>query len=300
MFEIINLFGQDVKIKNYCCSSNPNEVQQLPMTLNLYIKITDLCNAKCSVCSNKENKQAAIIDLDKLSCVLEYLNSMNILNRITITGGEPFLNLTVFNNILNDIFRIIPDAVVTVNTNGFNISNLTKVESLSKIYEIHLSRHHYDNSKNEEFFGTKVPSFEQIENLLSKLDNKRKLVLNCLLMKSYISSIEDVSRYLEMASLLPIQRVGFLGLMPLNEDSIKEFININDIFGQMDDRFLENQHLYDKCFCECINGLYLAKNGGIIQYYASMKEKENCKYTKQLVYTSNNKLTVGFGGQSLI
>ena len=63
---------------------------------------------------------------------------------------------------------------------------------------------------------------------------------------------------------------------------------------------LKTKHLQDLNICECTNGLYLANNGNIVEYYARMTKDLNCNYARQFVYTSDNKLTVGFNQKSLI
>ena len=60
------------------------------------------------------------------------------------------------------------------------------------------------------------------------------------------------------------------------------------------------RHYYDKNICECINGAYISNEGKIIEYYARMTKELNCEYARQFVYTSDNKLTLGFGKEIII
>lgn len=57
---------------------------------------------------------------------------------------------------------------------------------------------------------------------------------------------------------------------------------------------------YNLYVCECTNGLYLGYNGNITEYYARMAKELNCEYAQQFVYTTDNKLTVGFNKKPLI
>ena len=113
-------------------------------------------------------------------------------------------------------------------------------------------------------------------------------------------TIDEVSKYLDLAGELGIFRCGFVSLMPINEESKKEFIDFNDIFNKTDERFLNISNTNDLDICECINGAYLANNGRIIEYYARMVKKLDCPYARQLVYTSDNYLTIGFNKKTLI
>ena len=300
MFETIELFGKKVNIKNTNCTlkgKNPNKTQ---MSLNLYIKVTDMCNAKCSVCSNHGNEKISKIDLEKLKYVIKYLDNKNLINRIGVTGGEPFLDIDNLNNILNTIFEVKPNAFVTINTNGFRIKECLSLDNIFKIDGIHISRHHYLDEVNNNFFGLKVASINDINNVIENTNNKKLIRLNCLLMKSYINNIKEVERYLEMASELNIFRCGFVSLMPINDMSKKEFINFNDVFNNIPSNFLKTREMNDLNICECGNGIYLADNGNIVEYYARMTKELNLPYARQFVYTSDNHLTVGFKEKSLI
>lgn len=300
MYETIELFGQKVDIKNSNCVKCGDEITRMPMKLNLYIKVTDLCNAKCEVCSNKGNEKSGNIDLDKLKMVIKYLDDKGIINRIGITGGEPMLEINKLNNLLNAIFEVKKDAMVTINTNGFRIKEILNLDSNRSIDGIHISRHHYNDDINNAFFGIETASNKDIEDFINKVDNKKLLRLNCLLMKKYINSIDEVAKYLENAALLNVFRVGFVSLMPINQISIENFINFNDVFKDLPNQFLNTNNLHDFNICECTNGLFLGYNGNIIEYYARMTKELNCEYARQLVYTSDNKLTIGFNKKPLV
>ena len=98
MANTIELFGQKVEIKDTPCTRKGETPERCRMSLNLYIKVTDMCNAKCSVCSNKGNEKCSQIDYEKLKYTIEYLDSRGLINRIGITGGEPFLD---FDRLMN-------------------------------------------------------------------------------------------------------------------------------------------------------------------------------------------------------
>ena len=299
-YEEIELYNEKVKIKNYYCSSNPNIFEKGNMKLNLYIKITDSCNANCKFCSNSNTKDSGNINLDKLKDVLIYLNSKDILNRISITGGEPLLKMDLLNDVLNLVFEIIPNSKVTINTNGYNIKKVLDLDSINKLYGIHISRHHYSDEVNNKIFGIEVASTDDIKYVMDKVNNKQLLRLNCLFIKDYIDDMNSIYEYLEFASKLNIFRVGFVSLMKINDYSKENFIDFNNIILKESNKNKNVSHYFDKNICECINGVYIANNGNFIEYYARMTKELNCEYSRQLVYTSDNKLTTGFNKKSLI
>lgn len=302
-YQIINLFGEDIPVKNYLCSNIPDETKHCDIKLNLYVKLSDACNAKCLFCSNANLKDNGKFDVNKLKYVVEEMDRVGIINRISLTGGEPMLNLPLLNNVLNTIFMINPDFQVTINTNGIHLLDLPYLDAVHKIDGIHLSRHHYDDAVNNSILGFKTVSFQEIDSLMNHLNNKKLLRLNCLLMKDYINSITEVEHYLEHASKLDVFRVGFVSLMKSNFYCEEQFINFNDIFFK--DAFPSGKgqvfvNYYDKSICECTNGAYVASNGNFIEFYSRMTKEVHCPYVRQFVYTSDNRLTLGFGKEILL
>lgn len=299
-YEEIELFGHIVKVKNYFCSNNKENFEQAHLKFNLYIKINDACNGKCKFCSNSKLKDNGKLDLDKLKETLIYLNNKKILNRISVTGGEPLLNIELLNNVLNLLYEVNPNSIVTFNTNGYNLKKILELDSIELLEGIHISRHHYNDEINNSIFGFPTASNDDIKYVMKKLKNKKLLRLNCLLMKDYIGNKEEIKKYLEKACELDVFRVGFVSLMKVNDYCTKNFINFNDVFKNFNENNSNLTHFYDKNICECINGVYISQSGKFIEYYARMTKEMNCEYSRQLVYTSDNKLKTGFGDCSLI
>ena len=301
MIKKIKIFNDEIPVKAYFCCSDKNKIIEGDYEFNLYIKITDYCNAKCKYCSNQLSKPGKEnFDLKKLEIVLKELNNKVNLNRISITGGEPLLYIDRLNNVLNKIFEVLPNARVTINTNGINFKNIYKLDSLSKLEGIHISRHHYDDEVNDKIFGVKTATNKEIKELFNNVENKKLIRLNCLLIKNKIDSEEKIEKYLDNASEIGVFRVGFVSLMKVNDYCKKNYINFNDLFNDLGKRFLKTKHLYDTNICECCNGIYLASNGNLIEYYARMTKELKCDYMRQLVYTPNNELLVGFNNKKII
>lgn len=300
VFETIELFGKKVDVRNRPCVVNGIKHDIKTTKLDLYIKVSDLCNAHCSVCSNRGCEKASEIDYKKLEYVIKYLDEKGRIGRIAITGGEPFLDLDRLNKVLNIVFKAKPDAYVTINTNGFRIKNSLLLDSISKVGGIHISRHHYRDSINNKFFGIDTASRDDIRSVVVDSNNPSLIRVNCLLMKNYIHTIKDVERYLEMAAVLGVNHCGFISLMPCNDESLNEYIDFNDVFKDVPDRFQIVSSTNDLDICECTNGVYVANNGRVMPFYARSTKKMDCPYARQYVYTSDNNLLAGFGGQKII
>lgn len=295
MIKNIKIFGEEISIKNYHCSSSPSNIIVGPYKFNLYIKVTDHCNASCSFCSNQGSApERNDIDLNKLEKVVQELDEKNLLSRVSITGGEPFLNIKKLNLIINKVLEVKPNATITINTNGINFNHLYEIDNLDKLEGIHISRHHYNDAENNNIFGVKTTSLKEIMDINNKLRIKNLIRLNCLLLKGKIDSIDEVSRYLDVASEADIFRVGFVSLMLINEYCVNHFVDYNDVFSQANDKFLLINKFYDDKICECGNGIYLSDIGKVIEFYARMTKELNPKFTRQFVYTTSNELSLGF------
>jgi len=299
-YEVIKLFGKDINIRNYLCSENPDDYKLGHLKVNLYIKVNDVCNARCKFCSNNNIKDNGKLNLEKLRVIIKYLNGLNILNKISITGGEPLLDINLLNDVLNLIYSLNPTAMVTINTNGYNLKNILKLDSLEKILGIHISRHHYDDIINDEIFGTKMVTNNEILEISKQIKNKKLLRLNCMLMKNSICNIEEVKKYLEKASEIGIYKVGFVSLMKVNKFCEDNFIHFNEVFNDKDKTICTTNHFYGKNICECINGIYAISKGKSIEYYARITNETKCNYLMQFVYTTDNRLTTGFGEETII
>lgn len=299
--ERIKLFDQELIVKNELCSENPNDLKLGKSKLRLYVKPTDTCNAKCPFCANENSKDYGNIDLEYLEFVINYLLSLDRLHGISITGGEPLTNPDKLFEMLDLIYRLNMDMEVQISTNGYNLLKLLEYQDINKLESIHISRHHYNDDINYEIFGSNsVASSDDISLLQEQLIDKKIININTLVMKDYISNLEEIKRMLDSASEIGIYKNGFISLMRCNDYAKKHFINFNDIFENLDESFFKGHHFYSREYCECVDGIYLAKNKKLIEFYARMIKDCRCPYTTQLVYTSDNKLTAGFGKKLIL
>ena len=296
----VELFGKKVVVRDYLCSTDPNVILDAIPSLRLYIKLTDFCNADCLFCANGNSKDFGNIDFKKLEFVISYLKEKNLLHGISITGGEPMLNPDKMNDLLSMIFKIDPKMEVAISTNGFNLDKFVGMDHVNDLESIHISRHHYDDMVNQEIFSSdSVASFEDIMLLQDSLVDKKIININTLVMKGYIEDLVHIKMMLDHVGKMGVYKNGFVSLMKCNEFSWERFINFYDIFINLDENFFLGHHFYSREYCECVDGMYLTSYGKMVEFYARMVKDCSCPYTTQLVYTSDNKVTAGFGKKVL-
>ena len=254
----------------------------------------------CLFCANKESRDFGNLDIKKLEFVIRYLLDRGLLHGISITGGEPMMNPDKMNDLLHLIYSIDPNMEVAISTNGYNLKSFLEMEDVNKLESIHISRHHYDDEINYEIFGSRdVASTNDIIALQEGLDDKRIVNINTLLMRDYIRDLNEIKRMLDYVGDVGVYKNGFVSLMKCNQFSKEQFINFNDVFSLLDDSFYLGHHFYSGEYCECVDGLYLTNNDKMVEFYARMVKDCECPYTSQLVYTSDNKVTAGFGKRLL-
>ncbi len=298
--ETIKLFNQELEVKNELCTTNIKEPKVGRAKLRLYIKLTDSCNANCAFCANENSCDYGNIDFHKLEFVIKYLLSLDRLHGISITGGEPMLDYKKLFLLLNLIYSIDSSIEVQISTNGTNLLKLLDYPEINNLESIHISRHHYDDQINNQIFkSNRVATSKDIATLQEHLTDKKIININTIVMKDYISNLEQIKNMLDHVGELGVYKNGFISLMKCNQYSVEQFINFNTIFGHLDGSFYKGHHFYSKEYCECLDGIYLTKYNKLVEFYARMVKDCTCPYTTQLVYTSDNRVTAGFGKKLL-
>lgn len=296
----IEIFDNELLVKDYYCTNNPNNYKETLPKLRLYIKLTDACLANCKFCANYQSRDFGTIDLNKLAFVISYLKEKNILHGISITGGEPMTKPDKLFQILDLIYKIDEHMEVAISTNGYNCKEFKNYNKVNQLESIHISRHHYNDKKNQEIFGTNnIATTAEIIDLEQSLKDKKIININTIIMKSGINSLEEIKNMLTYVGDIGVYKNGFVSLMKCNKYAKKEFINFNSIFERLDENFFPGHHFYSKAYCECVDGIYLTCHNRLVEYYARMVKDCDCPYINQLVYTSDNKLTAGFGKKVL-
>jgi len=298
----IDLFGKDAEIKSYFCTHEERELNENDLTnfpiQPYYIHINDTCNAKCKFCNvHKTPSKKAKFDLDKLRLVTQELYEKDVINWIAITGGEPLLDIELMNGILEVLFDIEPNFLVSFNTNGSLIRNITKIKHLDKLDGIQISRHHYDDEKNNEVFGYKTATVDDLKEI-SKLLKPHQFKFNCNLVKGYIDNGQDAKKYLEFAATMGATKVAFVSLMPLNDYCCESYVEFSE-FGLENDCYI-TRDLFNRQYCKCRSMIYVSQSGVPVDFYHRQVLEMNCPYSTAFVYTCDNKLLTGFGKDAII
>ncbi len=297
----IEIFGQEILVKDSLCGPSPEARWEVEPNLRLYIKVTDSCNAKCAFCANGTCKDFGSIDFQKLEFVIRYLKDNNRLHSIALTGGEPMINPDKVNDMLNLIWSIDENIEVQISTNGLNLREIAGFDNPNNLESIHISRHQFDDKTKIEIFKTDtIATTDDIMFLQDALSNKKIININTIVMKDYIEDLEGIKRMLDYVGETGVYKNGLVSLMKCNDYAKDHFINLNDILNNLDNNFLLAKRFFAGEYCECIDGVYTSKNAKLVEFYARMVKDCSCPYTTQLVYTSDNKVTAGFGKKVLL
>lgn len=296
----IELFGKQVEIRENDCVLKGYEARKFKNSrVNLFIQLTNECNANCSFCEY-HGKDTQSFDLGKLAEIISELDSKVHIGKINITGGEPLLHIKLFEKVLEllkGIHNSKPDIVV--NTNGTQLSQLLNYEK--EINSIGLSRHHYDDKLNQDIFMVRgLPTLRDIEKFQAKANSRFMLHSRCNLIKGYIDSEAQIKSYLDTLGEVGIVWAGFVTLMPLNQYCIDNEVGAQSLI-ESSNEFSRNQlwtrYENDKIECKCADYVYCTQTGKMIFFYNRIFCNPNLS-AGQLVFNGTD-LRLGFGGQAI-
>lgn len=291
----MTLFGKPIKFwETKCCVlDNANETPQ-PF-VNLYVRITNGCNARCLFCCNEGADKSLPFNLDKFAQIIDETGSSGIrINRITMTGGEPSCRpYTV--EAVSEIVRKSPYCHFTqlqLHTNGL-MAEAKNLIALSRIDTVSLSLHHYNMAKLSEIYGCDVP-----ENLLEFPSTlKPKINLSCNLIKGYIDNHNEVAKLLSYAARYGYSSVGFAGLMKLNHFATNRYVNPWMIDFDSIPYLLKIEEKSHEDACRCRNYLYTECEYPIGVY---VRETINTDYCSSSLLYDGEYLRQGFNNNNII
>ncbi len=248
-----NLFGHPIVLKTHGCNRPGIPAQPIPPSVNLFVKVTKGCNARCLFCSNADSPAVGIFDTDKLfECINEILDNDIIVNRINITGGEPAVVTPLVNDILERLNQTpFQDIHVHLNTNGLLPQSQILMQH-SRWNSISMSLHHYKLQKLSEIYGTSIPEtafrFDGID--------MQKVNASCNLIRGYIDSPSEVERMLDFALSLGLPRLGFVSLMKINDYCRQHYVDFSEISLETIPHLYLTQTMDRGLDCKCTNYLY--------------------------------------------
>lgn len=150
--KMVSLFGKNI------------ELYDDPWMWHLHLKVTDVCNAHCEFCVEKncaKNDKPEHF-LENLDVMLSEMERAGILYSVSVTGGEP----TLFKRFeeLCAILRKHDIKFLTMNTNGIWLKKYCDI--IDGLFDwVNISRHRITDEGNEAVFKTKLPTIADLAEL---------------------------------------------------------------------------------------------------------------------------------------
>ena len=292
---MIEIFGKEIAIKSHGCNVMDEPGQKIIPSVNLFVKVTKGCNARCLFCCNAESKEEpSTFDIPKLMAIIHELRDKGIcVNRINITGGEPSIVSPLVCKILASIENEgLDDIHLHLNTNGL-LQQSQELMRHPRWDSISMSLHHYDLSKLSELYGCRIPE----KALCLEGIDRQKLNSSCNLIKGYIDNAREAQKMLDFNLDLGIHRIGFVALMKVNSFCKEHFVDLEDI--QLDTiphvYFVKSMNRGSDC--KCSNYLY-NRNLRILEIY--MRNYSNPQYCESSLVYDGEYLRQGFHQDNII
>lgn len=258
------IFSKNVKIKQFGCGSLNIPGAKIASSANIFVKVTNGCNAKCKFCSNSNMlPTTSNFDLPKLITIIKEFQNKGIkVNRVSITGGEPSLVPEIIEDILDEFSKSENKHIhLHLNTNGVHKYAKQLIQN-PRWNSISISIHHYNFDRLSEIYSLpisdKVFDYEGID--------KNIINISCNLIKGYIDNYEEVHKMLNFAIDLDFPRIGFVSLMKTNQYSEDNYIDFDDISFESIPNVYFTKSMNRGQDCKCSNYLY-TKELKILEIY---------------------------------
>lgn len=291
----MEIFGKEIQLRRTGCNLIDEPGKPISPFVNLFVKVTKGCNARCLFCSNADTiPPSKCFDTNKLIRIIVELQKVGIkVNRVNITGGEP----SIVPAIVNEILQLVEDNHLDsvhfhLNTNGL-LPQSQELMRHPRWDSISMSLHHYDIDKLSELYGCKISEdafkFEGV--------NMQKLNVSCNLVKGYIDNPEEAHKMLDFALELGIPRIGFVALMKVNDYCKERFIDLEDIHIDTIPHVYFTKSMNRGKDCKCSNYLY-NKDLKILEIY--MRNYANPQYCESSLMFDGEYLRQGFHDNNII
>ena len=182
---------------------------------NIYIDITAACNAQCPFCiAPVIGRRDGPGFWDGVDFALRLAHHTD--GTIQIVGGEP----TISKRLSAFLDRVKSQNVrrIVLNTNGAHLEqeNLVLMKK-SGITHINISRHHFDEVKNQSIMIQKPPFLnEALAKTIGKIIRLGiDIRLNCNLISGEIDTLEEMNKFMDWGMLFGCKTYSFSQLFPL-------------------------------------------------------------------------------------
>ena len=291
----MEIFGKEIQLRRTGCNLIDEPGKPISPFVNLFVKVTKGCNARCLFCSNADTiPPNKCFDTNKLIRIIVEFQKVGIkVNRVNITGGEPSIVPAIVNDILQQVEDNHLDSVhLHLNTNGL-LPQSQELMRHPRWDSISMSLHHYDIDKLSELYGCKISEgafkFEGV--------NMQKLNVSCNLVKGYNDNPEEAHKMLDFALELGIPRIGFVALMKVNDYCKERFIDLEDIHIDTIPHVYYTKSMNRGNDCKCSNYLY-NKDLKILEIY--MRNYANPQYCESSLMFDGEYLRQGFHDNNII
>lgn len=291
----VRLFDNRISIKSRGCNYGSQRPTWIPPAVNLFVKVTNGCNAHCAFCSNAVcGGINAEFDYDKLWRIVDELRANRILvNRVNITGGEPATVPDIVYCILEQAsVKRYEDIHLHLNTNGLLATSQTLMRH-HRWNSISMSLHNYDIDILSAIYGT------QISNDAFRFNGVNMGIVNasCNLIRGYIDNSTEVEKMLRFAISLGLPRLGFVALMKVNDYCQEHYVDFDEIDFETIPHLYFTESRNRGANCKCSNYLY-NHNGRILEVY--MRNYANPNYCESSLMFDGQYLRQGFHDDNII
>lgn len=291
----MEIFGKEIAIKSHGCNVMEEPGQGIIPSVNLFIKVTRGCNARCLFCCNADSTDvSSVFHISKLMVIIQELKDKGIrVNRMNITGGEPSVVSPLVYKILDTVeVHGFDDLHLHLNTNGL-LPQSQELMRHPRWDSISMSLHHYDAKKLSELYGCRISEnafcFERID--LQKLNS------SCNLIKGYIDNAAEARKMLDFNLDIGIPRIGFVALMKVNDYCREHFVDLEDIHLESIPHVYFTKSMNRGRNCKCSNYLY-NRDLKILEIY--MRNYANPYYCESSLVYDGEFLRQGFHQDNII
>lgn len=298
----MTVLGKPLTVRNVECSPDgvAYSLQPPHRQLMLTLLLTQWCPAHCPFCIAGDHSGKKHIDLAQLEKVLRALKSEDALNYIAISGGEPMSEPQLLDETLSLIYEIFgAKLMVGVTSNGMNLFKVPTLKHLMDLDRFRISRHHSDDARNRQLFSFDVPSAAELKELISGIKADDLFAVNCLLLRDWVGSHDAVKKQLDFVGELGPALAAFITPNPVNEFAKEQGVDFHKIMRFDDPDLLFTREYHEQDTCHCRDGVAVTSSGRVVEFYGRSNRPGGEDYVRGLVYTAEDELRAGYGGQLL-